>query len=800
VTAPSIEHRARRAQIERVVLGRATATVLLGRFELGERLGAGAMGAVYAARDPELDRKVALKLLVPGLPSERLRHEARALARLSHPHVVHVHEIGEHQGRAFIVMELVDGSSMAQWLAEGPRSWRDVVRAFIDAGRALAAAHAVGVIHRDFKIDNVLVDRTGHVRVADFGLATTPHDLDLAAEGEPLVGTPRYAAPELRTGVKADARSDQYSFCRAALDVFSGRDGDVAPAPPRAVLRALARGCAEDPARRWPTLDPLLAHMAAASAQPRRGPWIVAGVAVMAMLALRLSDRERSECDRMADEIHDAWPESTRDQLRRQETTETPSTVGVLDRYVDRWLDTHRSLCGAPEPDRTAAAELCLRGRARTLGDVVIMATAKGGSPSAFLDAALALPAPEDCARHETLAASALDPAVELALAHARALSLVQRIEEAAQAYGRTTALARAGNSREGLARALVEEGAEHTMRRRWSAGAAALEEGFWIAHERGLSPEAARAAMMLAARDHGPDDAAPRRIWLRLALTAARRTDVPATVLAGALAVAAEMERAAGRTDAALAGYDEALRALAGEANPPPVLLASLRNDRALALLDAGRLEEAEQQLTGVVETTSRTLGWHHASVASALLSRGILHLEAGRHEAARTDFQHSADIYAEAGDPRSEAGARLNAARSLRALGRPQEAALQIERALADLQAHDVDDAVTGLAHANLADSLAAEGRHQDVRRHAEQALAIYEAHGGARNPQVLPVLVMLAQSDAATGDLLRARENVARARAIAETLSEPRRHEALALLRELGTRMGAADEAPR
>ena len=147
----------------------------VGRYEVIDWIGAGAMGTVYAARDPSLDRKVALKLIrakVAGPDLEtRLLREAKAMARLSHPEVISVYDAGRHGDRLFIAMEFVDGGTLGDWLKATPRSSREILAVYVRAGRGLAQAHAAGIVHRDFKPDNVLVGVDGRVRVTDFGLA-----------------------------------------------------------------------------------------------------------------------------------------------------------------------------------------------------------------------------------------------------------------------------------------------------------------------------------------------------------------------------------------------------------------------------------------------------------------------------------------------------------------------------------------------------------------------------------------------------------------------------------------------------
>ncbi|MFY0539183.1 serine/threonine-protein kinase [Nannocystis pusilla] len=225
------------------LFGEASETVKIGRFRVGETLGQGGMGVVYAADDEQLDRRVALKVIRPEVvaraPGEhgRLLREARALARLSHPNVVQVFEVGEHEGVVFIVMELVPGTTMAHWLVGAPRQSEDILRRFVEAAHGLAAAHRAGIVHRDFKPANALVGEDGRVRIVDFGLArgerlaertvtTTSGSEDSASSATAttgsLAGTPAYMSPEQLVGAVCDARSDQFSFCVALYEALHG--------------------------------------------------------------------------------------------------------------------------------------------------------------------------------------------------------------------------------------------------------------------------------------------------------------------------------------------------------------------------------------------------------------------------------------------------------------------------------------------------------------------------------------------------------------------------------------------------
>ena len=235
----------------------------VGRYLVLGELGRGGMGIVYRAYDPELDRPLALKRMrMRGLPPDspahaRLRREAQTLARLAHPHVVTIFDVGHDDAGLFLAMELVEGEDLASWMSAGPQPWPAVVERLAAAGEGLAAAHRVGVVHRDFKPANVLLGRDGRVAVTDFGLArpeTTPTEAStgdepppepppepmMIVEHEPAltdhgtrVGTPAYMAPEQHRGEAADQKADQFAFCASLYralygrHAFAGRDVDA---------------------------------------------------------------------------------------------------------------------------------------------------------------------------------------------------------------------------------------------------------------------------------------------------------------------------------------------------------------------------------------------------------------------------------------------------------------------------------------------------------------------------------------------------------------------------------------------
>lgn len=279
----------------------------LGRYEIEKLIGAGGMGVLYVARDPKLARRVALKLLRPAYGIEdghqRLLREAQAMAGLAHPNVVSVFDIGEANERIFMSMELLEGGTLREW-TQRPRGWRQVLKMFCAAGEGLAAAHAAGVVHRDFKPENVIIGRDGRPRVGDFGLARpdasvrrsgSKASLSRLTQTGMVLGTPAYMPPEQLLGHPADHRTDQYAFCVSLWEALVAHQpypvGDEAraggPAVPAHVWAALARGLNPRPAERFPDmralLDALVAEGSVVSARQR-----VSRMALVAASALVL--------------------------------------------------------------------------------------------------------------------------------------------------------------------------------------------------------------------------------------------------------------------------------------------------------------------------------------------------------------------------------------------------------------------------------------------------------------------------------------------------------------------------------
>ncbi len=268
----------------------------IGRFLVLDLLGSGGMGVVYSGYDPDLDRKVAIKLLrASALRTDdnqtRLLREAQAMARIKHPNVIKVHEVGTYNGQVYVAMEFADAGTVRAWMEEKARSPREILAVFLEAGRGLAAAHAAGLVHRDFKPDNVLMSKDGSVLVTDFGLVsslagaqpvqpdkplsrTTPLSQELTHTGA-ILGTPAYMAPEQFAG-EATARSDQFGFCVSLYEAlygarpFEGKSyvelsarvslGEITAAPkatavPSWMRRVLLRGLAVAPSTRFASMN-----------------------------------------------------------------------------------------------------------------------------------------------------------------------------------------------------------------------------------------------------------------------------------------------------------------------------------------------------------------------------------------------------------------------------------------------------------------------------------------------------------------------------------------------------------------
>ena len=441
---------------------------VVGRYVLLRPLGSGGMGVVWLAYDPELDRQIALKLLhaeateaAAGELQQRLRREAQAMARLEHPHVVAVYDVGETLGCVFISMTYLDGGTLRDQIALGASRWREQLELCVRAGRGLAAAHAAGLIHRDFKPDNVLCGRDGRVVVADFGLARSfvagagqdgappTHERPSppsqhATETGSRLGTPRYMAPEQLRGAAVDERADQWSFAVTVYEViygvhpFAGADivqlvdsvtnGRVQPAPPRSrvptrVRRALVRAMAVDPAMRHASMDNLLAALARDLPAMRRRRVRTALLAMtgVALIAAGLvaydrfivAPRDRAQtCAGSAARLDGIWDDAERERAHAAFAATALPYAEASWRSIDRsigayradWIATSEQSCRAARvhheiSDETADRQMtCLDRRRGELQSLTeLLARADGAIVERAVTAVGSLPAVGGC-------------------------------------------------------------------------------------------------------------------------------------------------------------------------------------------------------------------------------------------------------------------------------------------------------------------------------------------------------------------------------------------------------------------
>jgi tetratricopeptide (TPR) repeat protein len=459
----------------------------IGRFEIEDIIGRGAMGVVYRAHDPELDRKVAIKVHAGAFDlagEERLRREAQALARLNRPNVVAVYEAGRHEDSTYVAMELVDGLTLDEWMRQ-PHDPSEIVDAFVQAGHGLAAAHAAGLVHRDIKPRNVFVcSATGVVKIGDFGLVRTgrreasldecTHEVARSNAGL-LVGTPAYMAPEQLRGEPATEASDQFSFCAMLYEAtygvrpFAGTTvcelvaamatPVVLPRTrriPRSVRTVLERGLRALPSERFASMAALLDVLAP---RPRaRWPWLLVPVALLAGLsfvafmrgdAADLCDVEdpsaaRSFASSRLEQVESALSASGLSGAKEIATRVTRELVA----YKARWNEASSAVCRATAARSQSAAlgdrqRACLERSLLRATDLLELMT-DASTASKALDATLALPEPETCTlvdRHDdidppspTLAGPVA--ALERTLEYARSLVALGRHQAARAQVG----------------------------------------------------------------------------------------------------------------------------------------------------------------------------------------------------------------------------------------------------------------------------------------------------------------------------------------------------------------------------
>ena len=486
-----------------------------GRFQLLNRLGAGGMGVIYAAYDPQLERAVAVKVVhVPAASGSDALAEAKALARLSHPNIVTIFDYGFVDEHLYIVMELIVGQTLRTW-AKG-RTQRDIVKAYRQAGEALAAAHSVALVHRDFKPDNAIMGVDGRVRVVDFGLACEAADpTHVSAEPARPAGTPGYMAPEQARGGAITAATDQYGFCTALRDALREQQsrGRAVAAVPRWLEAVIDRGRSPNPGDRFPSMHALLHSLSRDPAATRRR-WVVAG-ALLATGGLAVTagsaalDARSKLCEGAEDRITGVWGIEGLDAALERVASLNPYANslrsrlrGTLSAHSRRWADAYRDTClaGARSTQSTALTDrrmACLeRNRAALRSVAEVVRSTQSKDVANLVLAVQALPDPDACNDLTALLSDPDRPPLETAprIAELRETMAEARIQVAA---GRsmqvrplmedTVSVARTLSYKPVLSESLLLQGHALMGSDEQVAAIAPLREAFMTAFEAGL-------------------------------------------------------------------------------------------------------------------------------------------------------------------------------------------------------------------------------------------------------------------------------------------------------------------------
>ncbi len=397
-----------------------------GRYLIEKKLGEGGMGVVYAAYDPELDRSLAIKVLhfsriTPSHAEstrKRLTEEARALASLSHPNVVNIYDIGTVDGHVFIAMERVRRGDLEGWLKEQDRGWKEIIARFVEAGRGLAAAHSAGLVHRDFKPQNVLIGEDGRPQVADFGLAmsipgpesevASPSDGSSGSSSSPVEGTPAYMAPEQYWGQDIGPAADQFSFCVSLWEAlygkrpFAGKNwqklminlakGEIVPPGkhdvPKRFERLLRKGLAKKPEDRWPSFQELLRQLEN-KVEARRKKIVGLGAALtLGLLALGWAwfHGSPAPCQSVGRRVEKVWNTQERTRLEANFLRAAladgalgimEGTLSALDLFSEHWVEARTEACAATHLHGEQSSDLldlrmeCLDERLDSLDDLL---------------------------------------------------------------------------------------------------------------------------------------------------------------------------------------------------------------------------------------------------------------------------------------------------------------------------------------------------------------------------------------------------------------------------------------------
>ncbi|MBS1122648.1 MAG: hypothetical protein H6Q90_4876 [Deltaproteobacteria bacterium] len=795
----------------------------IGRYVILGRLGSGGMGVVSSAYDPVLDRTIALKAMradraSPSL-ARRLEREAQALAKLTHPNLVRVFDAGLDRGRLYLTMELVDGQTLRAWLASARRPTAEIVAVFREVALGLAAVHAAGFVHRDVKPDNILLDRAGTARLADFGLVSTiatidppshaalPRSADAMTDPFTAVGTPAYMSPEQRRGGELDARSDQWSWATSLRDALDDR------AIPAALRGVIARAGDPDPGRRYPSMAVVAATLAPAR-RIARWPFAIAGGVVIASLVavVGLTAEGDDAVDPCAGEGAEAAAEWTiqapaiRNAFAmsghpawqaRFDATAAASTAalsGVADATV--------GLCRTTGPSRRSIAreQACLddqRAGARAL--FVELARADRAMVDQAPLAATRLPRGSACLLPNVLDVTAAPRMIsaplasELARLKARAAVRPPTavIDEAAALAIRTRALGAA--QLDGETRLLL---GELQSKLRKDADAQVTLDEAALSAARAHDDRVAALARLLQAGQAALLTSAPQRATAlgEVALAAVERAGSPAELrgqlenILGAIAFSrGEFADAERRYRASVVARTEAFGA--GDAR-----VAAAHQNLGIALHRLGRTEDARAANEQAVAIMERALGADHPDLATPLSGLGTIAADQHRYDDALRLFERTRTLRIAAfGPDHPDVAISENNLGKLATLRDDPRAAIahftrSLEINTAYLGADKIELALPlsglGAAHADLAEWTLA-------RPLLERALALTEAKRGPDHPALISMLITLANVRLHTGDPGARRALLERALAIARHKLPPTHAQTQTLIELLGSK---------
>jgi tetratricopeptide (TPR) repeat protein/tRNA A-37 threonylcarbamoyl transferase component Bud32 len=801
------------------------------RYVVLARIGQGAMGVVYAAYDPELDRQVALKLLHADHDVKELRRrllrEAQALARLSHPNVVAVHDVGMRSDGVFLALELVEGTTLAQWLKE-PHPWREVVRVFREAGQGLAAAHAAGLVHRDFKPANVLIGQDGRVRVTDFGLARPMNRLEATGGGlapvmasaeeststltrtGALLGTPAYMAPEQQQGLGADALSDQFSFCVALYEALHGvrpfqggsleelgkaaRAGQLRPPGrepkvPARIRRVVLRGLSPRPEERFPSMEALLAALAP---RPRRvGAWVAALLIPAVLLGVVgeyvVSHRHEVRCEQEVEKLSAAWSPEQRERVRaaflatgqRYASSTWERLSAELDAYAAQWRALRAETCLASRGDAPGASwqtEACLDARLWQLAAVTAVLERA--------DTQTVQNAQQMVASLEGLAGCKEAPA--LALRPQPPEALRPRVDAVRRKLAEARARLEAGRHEEGLAvaTALIQElqGLDYRP----------LEAEVFLLHGQLLG---------LAGKLKEAEESLYRAMW---AAEAGRDDEMVARVWNLLIWVVGEQGGRSEDADRLVQHARAAVERLGQERFPG--IAADLHLRLGGLLLMRGRLDEADSEYSRGLELARKFHGPHGLRTSNFVSGLGRVRTRQHRPAEALELHRQALEMRERIWGPEHPSLALNlnNVAIELLALGKREEAVATWRRSLALLEAtRPANHPSFAAPLTNLASVQRSLGQLDDARRNLERALAIFEQSKGKDHPHTASALTELGmvahdsqRLDEARAFLQEALQRVQRALGP----DTPRAAPALTYLGQVHLRAGRHAEARR